>query len=97
MVEKFSCIVQEDRRVSIEELSTLDGISYGSMHIILHNNLGLSKRTCRWSLDQLDDTKKMSPVTACPTLLSHYPAAGHQFFSRVIIGEDSIVYFNEPR
>ena len=39
----------------------------------------------------------MGRVTAYQTPLSNYLAAGQRFFSRVVTGEATIVYFNELR
>ncbi len=41
--------VNADRRVMCMDLATAHGVSYGTMHNILHQELGLVKKSARWA------------------------------------------------
>ena len=47
-IEKVHKLVIENRRISLYELEEATGISYGSIHNILHDELHMSKVCARW-------------------------------------------------
>ena len=41
-------LIEEDRRLTVSDISTKVGVSYGSVHSILKNQLKMSKVHARW-------------------------------------------------
>jgi histone-lysine N-methyltransferase SETMAR len=50
--------VNADRRVRCMDLATAHGVSYGTMHNILHQELGLVKNSARWVPKLLSEDQK---------------------------------------
>jgi hypothetical protein len=50
--------VKADRRITCMDLSTTQRVSYGTMHNILHDELGLLKKSVQWVPKLLSKEKK---------------------------------------
>ena len=48
LIASVSAAVEEDRQVSIEDLAGARGVSYGTIFNIIHDDLGLVKKSARW-------------------------------------------------
>ena len=48
LIASVAAAVEEDRRVSIEDLAGAHGVSYGTIFNIIHDDLGLVKKSARW-------------------------------------------------
>ena len=48
LIAAVAAAVEEDRRVSIEDLAGAHGVSYGTIFNIIHDDLGLVKKSARW-------------------------------------------------
>ena len=48
MIEKVERIVLGDRRMTVEQIASSVGISVGSVHTILHDDLKMQKVSSRW-------------------------------------------------
>jgi len=55
VVDKVKSIIEDDRRVRIRQIVELTGVSYGYVHKIMHEELGLSKICARWVPRRLTD------------------------------------------
>ncbi|PNF14585.1 hypothetical protein B7P43_G13275, partial [Cryptotermes secundus] len=55
MVERVEKVVLEDRRLSVENIASKVGISVGSVHTILHEDLRMQKVSSRWVPRMLAD------------------------------------------
>ena len=71
-IEKVHKLVIENRRISLYELEEATGISYGSIHNILHDELHMSKVCARWVPKMLSDDMKQSRVTISGAMLTRY-------------------------
>ncbi|PNF22963.1 hypothetical protein B7P43_G11391 [Cryptotermes secundus] len=58
MVERVEKVVLEDRRLSVENIAPKVGISMGSVHKILHEDLRMRKVSSRWVPRILADDHK---------------------------------------
>ena len=47
-VAAVKSLIEEDRRLTVSDISTKVGVSYGSVHSILRNQLKMSKVHARW-------------------------------------------------
>jgi ribosomal protein S25 len=51
-------LVQENRRITVQELSTAVNINMGSIHQILHAHLGYRKACAQWVPKHLTDEQE---------------------------------------
>ena len=83
-IEKVHKLVIENRRISLYELEEATGISYGSIHNILHDELHMSKVCARWVPKMLSDDMKQSRVTISGAMLTRYNTNPDDFHFRVV-------------
>ena len=82
-IEKVHKLVIENRRISLYELEEATGISYGSIHNILHDEPHMSKVCARWVPKMLSDDMKQSRVTISGAMLTRYNTNPDDFHFRV--------------
>ena len=65
MCKKVRNLVYSDRRIQLEEIAQALGISHGSVSTILHDRLGMRKRTARWVPKSLSDEQMATRASVC--------------------------------
>ena len=68
-VDVVRILLEEDRRMDVRELSTILGISVGSVGSILKEHLNLSKGSAKWVPKALDENHKQQRVEFSTGLL----------------------------
>ena len=68
-VEKVNKLVMSDRRLSVRFIAVSVGISTGSMHSILTENLSMNRMSARWVPRVSSDAQKADRVEASTGLL----------------------------
>ena len=86
----------ENRRISLYELEEATGISYGSIHNILHDELHMSKVCARWVPKMLSDDMKQSRVTISGAMLTRYNTNPDDFHLRVVTCDETWLYHYDP-
>ena len=69
MCKKVRDLVYSDRRIQVEEIAHVLGISHGSVSTILHNRLGTRELTARWIPKSLSDEQITTRASACSSLV----------------------------
>ena len=69
MCKKVQDLVYSDRRIQVEEIAQVLGISHGSVSTILHDRLGMRKLTARWVPKSLSDEQMATRASVCSALL----------------------------
>ena len=95
-IEKVHKLVIENRRISLYELEEATGISYGSIHNILHDELHMSKVCVRWVPKMLSDDMKQSRVTISGAMLTRYNTNPDDFHFRVVTCDETWLYHYDP-
>ena len=72
------------------------GISVGSAHHIIHDELKFQKVCARWVPKRLTPEMKERRADACQELLRQYEADGKAFLQRIFTGDESWVHFYVP-
>ena len=58
LITAIAAAVEQDRRVTIDNLAVANGVSHGTIYNILHDELGLEKKSARWVPKLLSDLQK---------------------------------------
>ena len=95
-IEKVHTLVIENRRISLYELEEATGISYGSIHNILHDELHMSQVCARWVPKMLSDDMKQSRVTISGAMLTRYNTNPDDFHFRVVTCDETWLYHYDP-
>jgi len=89
-------LIEVDRRLTVYQIAESLGISVGSAHSILHDDLGLSKLSARWipkalRPDQLNLRSELSTA-----ILTKIEMNEDSFFDRIITGDETWIYQYDP-
>lgn len=95
-IHRVQSLVDEDRRMTVEQIAEALGLSYGCVWNILHEDLGMSKLNARWVPKLLTDSQKKVRADVCKELLNQYNANPGQFLSQVVTGDESWFHYYEP-
>ena len=77
MCKKVRDLVYSDRRIPVEEIAQVLGISDGRFSTILHDRLGMRKLTAPWVPKALSD--EQMATRACSALLKRFRSKGDFF------------------
>jgi hypothetical protein len=58
LVASVATTIDEDRQLSIKALATAHGMSISTIHAVLHEDLGLEKKSARWVPKLLNDIQE---------------------------------------
>ena len=95
-VDSFRSLVEEDGRLSVCEITQAVHISVGSVQSILPKDLGLSKISARWVPKALHPDQLNLRCEVSTAILTKIEANEDAFFSRIITGDETWVYQNDP-
>ena len=87
-------IVQENRRVTVNEIAAHLDVSHGSAHHIVHDVLYFHKVSARWVPCQLTADLKEQRVDACQELFKCFEAEGDGFLGRILTGDETWVHYH---
>ena len=90
-------IIDKDPTVTLRFLSLELGVSYGSAHDIVHEQLGLRKKCARWIPHLLTEEQKSKRVRICRLWLAEFEPNGSKRFSDVATGDECWISFFTTR
>jgi histone-lysine N-methyltransferase SETMAR len=90
-------LVLADPFLTIDEIAEEVGISHGSAHQILHDELGMRKLCSRWIPHLLSQSQKDERVETAQGLLNRFRAWGHRGVSEVVTGDETWIHYYEPK
>jgi [histone H3]-lysine36 N-dimethyltransferase SETMAR len=96
VVAAVAAEVNEDRRVTIRHLATVHGVSYGSMHNILHKSLGLVKKSARWVPKLLSDDQKQERVRVCTEFVAAVNRRSLSMLDNIVTMDETMVSYHTP-
>ncbi|XP_067947100.1 histone-lysine N-methyltransferase SETMAR-like [Watersipora subatra] len=95
-LEAVDKLVRADRRIKVEEIAESLSISIGTVHSILHEDLGYSKVCCRWVPKMLSDANKAKRLEMSRKNLDRVQKEGDSFLNRLVTCDETWVAHYEP-
>jgi histone-lysine N-methyltransferase SETMAR len=89
--------VNADRRVKCMDLATAHGVSYGTMHNILHKELGLVKKSARWVPKLLSEDQKKERVRICTDFVAAIHRRSMAMLDNIITMDETMVSYHTPQ
>ena len=83
--------VEPDRRMTIEKLAAEFDMSVGTVHKILHEDLGLSKKSAGWVPRLLSMEQKAQCVCYCKNVKRLWFEKARAFEAAVVMMDESLV------
>ena len=85
-----------DRRLSVDFIAESVGISIGSAHSILRENMMMKKVSARWVPRMLSDVQKADRAETSPSLLSLFNENPDNFISRYVTVDETWLHHFDP-
>ena len=89
-------VLHDNPHLSVGKVAASVGISKGSCHSILKEELGLSRVCARWVPRLLTPEMKASTVASCEENLQRRFREGLAFLKKIVTGDESWVHFYDP-
>ena len=94
MCKKVRDLVYSYRRIQVEEIAQVLGISHGSVSTILHDRLGMRKLTAHWDPKSLSDEQMAIRASVCSALLKRFRSKD-DFLLRLVTVDETWVHYYE--
>ncbi len=85
-------MVEQDRRTNVRDLASNSGLSNGTVHAILHDDLGLRKKVIRWAQRLLSDERKQKHLRMARDIKKSAFHQGQRFLKSVIILDETFLF-----
>ena len=89
-------LIKEDERLTVYQIAETVGILVGLAHLILHDDLCLSKLSARWVPKALHPNQLNLGSKLSTAILLKIEADEDRFFDRIITGDETWVYQYDP-
>jgi hypothetical protein len=89
--------VNSDRRVTCMDLTTSHGVSYGTMQNILHQELGLVKKSAQWVPKLLSEDQKKERVRICMEFFAAIHRRFMAMLDNIVTMDETMVSYHTPQ
>ena len=96
VVDKVQKLIEEDRRITVEEVSYEIGISVGSAYQILTEKLNKTKKSARWVQHILTDEEKRQRNSISQKHLRRHRIEKTDFIDRIVAADETWARSFEP-
>jgi hypothetical protein len=96
-IASVATAVEDDHRVCIEALAMAHGMSVSMIHAVLHDDLGLEKKSARWVPKLLNDNKKQQPVEVCSEFVKAVHRHSLAMLDSVVTMDETTVCYHTPQ
>jgi hypothetical protein len=97
LIASVSAAVEEVRRICIEALATAQGTSVSIIHAVLHDDLGLEKKSARWVPKLLNDEQKQQLVEICSEFLKAVHCHSLAKLDSIVTMGETMVCYHTPQ
>jgi [histone H3]-lysine36 N-dimethyltransferase SETMAR len=95
-VDKVRSVVENDSRLSIQNISRKVKVSMSGVYAILTKILGLSLICARWILKLLTVAQKKTRKSACEENLFLHSLDKDFFLGQIVTGDETYIHYSEP-
>ena len=97
LIASVAAAVEDDRRVSIEALAAAHGTSVSTIHAVLHDDLGLEKKSARWVPKLLNDDQKHQRVEVCSEFVKAVQRHSLAMLDSIVTMDETMVCYHTPQ
>ncbi|XP_026316211.1 histone-lysine N-methyltransferase SETMAR-like [Hyposmocoma kahamanoa] len=90
-------LIEGDRRLTVQEISSEIGISYGSVQSAITDHLGFRKISARWVPRLLTGNQKQVRSVIAGRLLHRFQEEGEDFLRRIVTCDETWVHHYTPK
>ena len=96
-VEMVHSLVMRDRRRNLRDIASELGLSFGAVHSILTDILGMSEVSARWVPRMLTEDQERSKLNISKSLFFRYEDDPEDFMDRVVTQDNTWVHHFDPK
>ena len=96
LIQAVKADVEDDRRVTAQQLAEWHSVSHGTIISVLHKDLGLSKKSARWVPKLLSDEQKQKRLECSQAFVNRYMREGTTFLDKIVTMDESAVAYHTP-
>ena len=96
LVAAVAADVDDDRRICVRTLALAHGVTKDTIFHILHDDLGLVKKSARWVPKLLNDEQKQERVRTCTEFLAMVQRRSLAMLDNIVTMDESAVSFHTP-
>lgn len=89
-------LIEENRRITYDEIRGQLGIGMSQIQKILHENLKVRKLCCRWIPHELTSGQKRARVDWCQEMLRKYKNGCSNGVYNIVTGDETWIYCYDP-
>ena len=95
-IEAIRTDIEEDRRRTVSDLVARHDASRETIHKVLTEDLGLSKKSARWVPKLLNDSQKRGRVESSRAFIKRFHEEGNAFLDKIVTMDESAVAYHTP-
>ena len=95
-IETVEKLIMEDRRITLDMIAHIMGISHGTVFNIIHEELMMTKICAYWVPKMLRTHEKANRVQIATENLERYRQNPEDFLSRIVTGDETWIYYYDP-
>ena len=88
--------MEKDGRVTIRKLAESHGVSNDTIHKILHDDLGLSKKSARWVPKLLSKEQMQERVRVCKKFVAAVHRHSKAWLNNIVTMDETMVSLHTP-
>ena len=96
LIAAVAAAVAEDGRITVRELAGAYNTSNHSIHSILKNDLGLSKKSARWVLKLLSEDQKQERVRVSQQLIAAVNRHSMAYLDTIVTMDETMISLHTP-
>lgn len=96
LTTRISLLVAEDPRMSLRSLEAESKVPRATLHLFMHETLGMQKIATRWVPRMLNPVQKANRVACCTENRQLMQEVGPDFLPSVVTGDESWVHHYDP-
>jgi len=96
LIAAVAAAVENDRRVNIDDIASANGVSHGTIFNVLHEDLGLVKKSARWVPKLLSDYQMQERVRICSQFVAAIHRRSEWMLDRIVTMDETMVSYHTP-
>ena len=96
LVASVAADIASNARANIKDLALAHGVSYGTIVNILHEDLGLVKKSARWVPKLLSEAQKQERVRVCSQFVTAVHRKSLAMLDDIVTMDETMVSFHTP-
>jgi histone-lysine N-methyltransferase SETMAR len=96
LVASVAAAIEEDRRLCIKKLASGLGTSFGTIYNIIHEDLGLVKKSARWVPKLLSESQKKERVRVSTEFVAAVNRRSKSMLDNIVTMDETMVSYHTP-